>query len=114
MTNCYDKNRLGYVLRNHSLVSRRVQFILVAQVLLTLGCGQASSDLSVASVSADDFLSSLGVDIHVDQGVPGATYIAPLRYLGVRNVRDEGRHSSQIQLIHRKPAFVSTWLARGT
>jgi hypothetical protein len=47
-------------------------------------------------------LSSLGVDIHVDQGIPGASYIAPLRYLGVRNVRDEGRNSSQIQLIHRQ------------
>jgi hypothetical protein len=79
-----------------------LQLILLAQGLLAVGCGQASSDSGVASVSADDFLSSLGVDIHVDQGVPGATYIAPLRYLGVRNVRDEGRHSSQIQLIHRE------------
>ena len=79
-----------------------MQLILVAQVLLVVGCGQASSDSGVASVSADVFLSSLGVDIHVDQGVSGASYIAPLRYLGVRNVRDNGRNSSQFQLIHQQ------------
>ena len=79
-----------------------MQSILVAQVLLVVGCGQASSDSGVASVSADVFLSSLGVDIHVDQGVSGASYIAPLRYLGVRNVRDNGRNSSQFQLIHQQ------------
>jgi hypothetical protein len=84
------------------LSSRPLQLILVAQVLLGVGCGQASSDSGVASVSADDFLSSLGVDIHVDQGVSGASYIAPLRYLGVRNIRDEGRNSSQFQLIHQQ------------
>ena len=62
----------------------------------------SASDVGVASVSADDFLSSLGADIHVDQGVSGASYITPLQYLGIRNVRDEGRNSSQIQLIHRQ------------
>jgi hypothetical protein len=78
--------------------------MLVAQVLIATGCGLASSasGIGVASVSADAFLSSLGVDIHVDQGVSGASYIEPLRYLGVRNVRDEGRNSSQIQLIHQQ------------
>ena len=79
-------------------------WVLVAEVLMAAHSDLASSasDVGVASVSADDFLSSLGVDIHVDQGVSGASYVAPLRYLGVRNVRDEGRHSSQIQLIHRQ------------
>lgn len=61
----------------------------------------SASGVGIASISADAFLSSIGVDIHVDQGVSGASYIAPLRYLGVRNVRDEGRNSSQIQLIHQ-------------
>ena len=79
-------------------------WVLVAQVLTAAYSERASSasGVGVASVSADAFLSSLGVDIHVDQGVSGASYIAPLRYLGVRNVRDEGRNSPQIQLIHRQ------------
>ena len=82
--------------------SRQLQLTIVAQVVLAAGCGQASSDSGVASVGADAFLSSLGVNIHVDQGVSGASYIAPLRYLGVRNVRDNGRNSSQFQLIHQQ------------
>ena len=78
--------------------------IILAQILIAVGCGPASSASSpgVASVSADEFLSSLGVNTHVDQGVSGGSYIAPLRYLGVRNIRDGGRNSSQIQLINRQ------------
>ena len=56
----------------------------------------------VVAVSADTFLSSLGVNTHVDQGVSGGTYLAPLRYLGVRNIRDSGRHYPQVELIHRE------------
>ena len=82
--------------------SRQLQLTIIAQVVLAAGCGQASSDSGVASVSADAFLSSLGVNIHVDQGVSGGSYVAPLRYLGVRNIRDGGRNSSQIQLINRE------------
>jgi hypothetical protein len=89
-------------LRNHPLSTRPLQLILLAQVLLAVGCDQASSDSGVASVSADVFLSSLGVDIHVDQGVSGESYIASLRYLGVCNIRDEGRNSSQFLLIHQQ------------
>ena len=78
--------------------------ILVTQVLLAVGCGAALSDpgIGIASVSADTFLSSLGVNTHVDQGVPGGSYVLPLRYLGVRNIRDGERNSAQIQLINRE------------
>ncbi|MCB8877655.1 hypothetical protein [Acidisoma silvae] len=46
----------------------------------------------VTAQSADRFLDSLGVNIHVDQGYDPKTYIAPLHYLGVRAVRDGIRH----------------------
>jgi hypothetical protein len=46
----------------------------------------------VQAVRAGDFLSSLGVNIHADQGYDAKSYIAPLRYLGVRAVRDGIRH----------------------
>ena len=77
---------------------------MVLVVLMAAYSEQArsASSVGIASVSADAFLSSLGVDIHVDQGVSGASYIEPLRFLGVRNVRDEQRNSSQILLIHRQ------------
>jgi hypothetical protein len=46
----------------------------------------------VKAVSAARFLSSLGVNTHVDQGYDPQSYIAPLRYLGIREVRDGIRH----------------------
>ena len=106
---------LGHVLRNHPLNSRPLQLILVTQVLLAVGCGAALSDpgIGIASVSADTFLSSLGVNTHVDQGVPGGSYVLPLRYLGVRNIRDGERNSAQIQLINRETGVRLDLIAEG-
>ncbi|HTH99767.1 MAG TPA: hypothetical protein VL752_02375 [Acidisoma sp.] len=53
----------------------------------------------VRAASAESFLSSLGVNIHIDQGYDAKNYIAPLRYLGVRAVRDGIRHvDSEVML----------------
>lgn len=46
----------------------------------------------VKAVGADSFLNSLGINTHIDQGVNPASYIEPLKYLGVRQVRDGARH----------------------
>ena len=67
----------------------------------------------IVSVSADTFLSSLGVTTHVDQGVSGASCVEPLRYLGVRNIRDGGRHASQTILMHRQTGVRLDLLADG-
>jgi hypothetical protein len=69
---------------------------------LIIASGGYSFASHVVAVSAHQFLSSLGVNTHVDQGVPGGSYVAPLRYLGVRNIRDEGRNRLQIQLLNRE------------
>jgi hypothetical protein len=76
----------------------------VAAVFCVAGCGEVApaAGAGVASVSADEFLSSLGVNTHVDQGASGGSYIPLLRYLGIRNIRDGGRHPSQVQLINRE------------
>src|SRR6202040_2770296 len=52
------------------------QWVLVVEVLMATQSDLASSasDVGAVSVSADEFLSSLGVDIHVDQGVSGSSY----------------------------------------
>jgi hypothetical protein len=83
---------------------KALRWLLAAQVLMALGFirTSSSSEMSDGSASAEAFLSSLGVNTHVDQGVSGGTYIAPLRYLGIRNIRDSGRHWPQIQLINRQ------------
>jgi hypothetical protein len=76
--------------------------VLVSQILIVVGlCGRLWAAGAVA-VSADRFLSSLGVTPHIDQGVPGASYIEPLRYLGIRNIRDGVRNPSQVELIQRE------------
>jgi hypothetical protein len=98
----------------------QLRLVFVAQALLVVFCGPVFSapDTGVAAVSADNFLSSLGVNTHVDQGVSGASYIGPLKYLGVRNIRDGGRNSSQVQLIHRETGvrldFISQWELENT
>ena len=84
-------------------VGMRFHWLLMTQALVIAFSSPAcSAGSGAASVSADAFLSSLGVNTHVDQGVPGASYFVPLKYLGVRNIRDLGRHPSQVQLIHQE------------
>jgi hypothetical protein len=55
---------------------------------------------AVQAVSCDTFLSSLGVNTHVDQGYNPGSYVLPLRYLGVRNIRDSGRNLSGHLMLH--------------
>ena len=90
--------------RNYALWSKRCWCILIVQVVIGVGVAKTSvaADVGVTAVSADVFLSSLGVNTHVDQGVSGGSYITPLRYLGVRNIRDLARHWPQFQLINRQ------------
>jgi hypothetical protein len=56
----------------------------------------------VVAVSSDTFLSSLGVNTHVDQGYRAASYVAPLRYLGIRNIRDGGRNTAGLIMLHQQ------------
>jgi hypothetical protein len=90
--------------RNYGSWSKRYCCILVVLGVIAVGCAKNSpaADVGVTGASADAFLSSLGVNTHVDQGVSGGSYIAPLRYLGVRNIRDLARHWPQFQLINRQ------------
>jgi len=44
----------------------------------------------VTAVSSNSFLNSLGVNTHVAQGYKPESYLEPLQYLGVRNIRDGG------------------------
>jgi hypothetical protein len=54
------------------------------------------------AVSNDTFLSSLGVNTHVDQGYNAGSYVLALRYLGVRNIRDSQRNLSNTIMLHRQ------------
>jgi hypothetical protein len=72
-----------------------------------LNCAVAASAFAgqhiprgVQAVSSDTFLSSLGVNTHVDQGYNPGSYVLPLRYLGVRNIRDSERNLSGHLMLH--------------
>lgn len=57
--------------------------------------------MGVAAVSAAEFLDSLGVNTHVDQGYDPRSYIEPLRYTGIRQVRDGARNIAADIMIHQ-------------
>ena len=56
----------------------------------------------VTAMGAFDFLDSIGVNTHVDQGYDPASYIEPLGYTGIRQVRDGGRNILSDVMIHQQ------------
>ena len=56
----------------------------------------------IVAVSSNAFLSSLGVNTHVDQGYDPEAYVRPLQYLGVRAVRDSGRNLPGLLMLHQQ------------
>jgi hypothetical protein len=56
----------------------------------------------VAAASCDRFLSSLGVNTHVSQGYNPDSYAQPLRYLGIRNIRDGGHNLPALLKLHQQ------------
>jgi hypothetical protein len=58
------------------------------------------SRAGTVAVSCDTFLSSLGVNTHVDQGYNPESYLQPLRYLGVRIIRDSPRNLPGLIMLH--------------
>jgi hypothetical protein len=62
--------------------------------------------IGVTAISSDTFLSSLGVCTHVDQGYNPGSYVLPLRYLGVRNIRDSERNLSGHLMLHEQTGIL--------
>jgi hypothetical protein len=54
------------------------------------------------AIGAETFLSSLGVNTHVDQGYNPDFYAPALRFLGVRNIRDGERNLAGDIMLHRR------------
>ncbi|MGU3360282.1 glycosyl hydrolase [Methylobacterium sp. M6A4_1b] len=63
--------------------------IFVSNTSIARAVEQAEATTGIVAVPADDFLNSLGICIHHAQGVDAQSYVAPLKYLGVRNIRDD-------------------------
>jgi hypothetical protein len=76
-------------------MSRRVLWVTGLFSLVLGGSASAEPPSRVLATSAETFLSSLGVNTHIDQGYDPNSYIAPLRFLGIREVRDGERHADR-------------------
>jgi hypothetical protein len=57
---------------------------------------------AVRAASSAVFLSSLGVNTHVDQGYNPAPYVAMLQYTGIRNIRDGFRNTPRFVMLHEQ------------
>jgi hypothetical protein len=58
--------------------------------------------IGVTAASNSAFLSSLGVNTHVSQGYDPNSYLEPLKYLGVRNVRDSWLNLPGLVMLHER------------
>src|ERR1700730_7503630 len=56
----------------------------------------------VVPVSNDTFFSSLGVNPDASQGYNPYPFVLPLRYLGVRNIRDSRGNPSGLIMLHQQ------------
>lgn len=56
------------------------------------GCGPLAAWQAQQSVPVSDFLETMGVNLHVAQGYPAASYREPLRYLGLSQIREGYQH----------------------
>src|SRR4051794_32037488 len=48
------------------------------------------------------FLSSLGVNVHIDQGYDPAKYVVPLQYTGIKNIRTGSNRIAGAIALHRQ------------
>ena len=82
----------------------RWAFLLSLLVMLpgVAGLSSPADAGGVLAASSEMFLSSLGVNTHVDQGYDASFYAPALRYLGVRNIRDSQRNLSSTIMLHEQ------------
>jgi hypothetical protein len=75
--------------------------------------GAPGDTTGVVAVSANVFLASLGVNTHIDQGFDATKYVAPLEYLGVRNIRDGERNLTSTIMVHQQTGVLANVSAGG-
>ena len=78
------------------------------------GAAVAEEAAGTLSHGADAFLSSLGINIHIDQGYAPQSYVEPLKYLGVRAVRTGvGRVTGSVYVARRTGVLVDIFANGG-
>ena len=80
----------------------------VASVATLLAAAANPSSVGTEAQSVSRFLDSLGVNIHVDQGYDPESYVEPLKFTGIRQVRDGRRNIPSDVLLHQKTGVLFT------
>ena len=80
--------------------------LLLSSLLAMIGVGLPTvAEADVTAVSANDFLNSVGANTHIQHGQSAAKLVGPLKYTGVRVVRDEADgnfNMAGLLLLHRE------------
>jgi hypothetical protein len=74
-------------------------------ILQIIGPWAVANVAATTAISVGSFLSSIGVCVHVQHGENAAKMVGPLKYLGVRNVRDGADNNwdvSGLIFLHRR------------
>ncbi len=87
----------------HEKISRML--LLLALVLLV----PVSLRAQVTAVPANDFLNTMGVNTHVEQGYPESSYEAPFKYTGIRNARDGYSNTSGLVTLHNNTVVAGSY-----
>lgn len=83
--------------------NKSILLILLAILGLSPCRAQAqATPPQVQATSAIDFLNSLGINTHVAQGYNPKNYIEPLKYTGIRNIRDAASNMSGYFMLHQE------------
>lgn len=90
-----------------------IVFIASSHAVMAAPPASMQAPLRVPAASADAFLNSIGVNMHVDQGYDPEAYVEPLRYTGIRQVRDGERNILSDIMIHQKTGVHFTINAGG-
>ena len=72
-----------------------------------------SSGAGVTAIGADVFLSSTGINVHIDQGYSAQSYVAPLSYLGVRAIRTGTSNIAGAVLVHKQTGVMVNVFSNG-
>jgi hypothetical protein len=97
---------------------RLIQALPVASCLILVAAAAAAAEPAqteapACAASADRFLDSLGINTHIDQGYDAESYVEPLRYTGIRQVRDGERNVASDVMVHQKTGVHFTVSAAG-
>lgn len=90
--------------------------LAVVPVLAADTCSLAAvqaSPVSLPSSPIERLLDSFGMNLHIAQGYDAVSYIEPLKYLGIRQVRDGSRNTGRMIAVSRATGVRFSMIAGG-